>query len=368
MEECPNRVDRLPGQRRSLGTVQAPGAARFSRKESIARWRLWSHARLLAGRQNRNLGRQSPTPCRCEVRSHRLQYQRADPSDPPRRAGAVGRLRRTLRHPRRPRDCDPHWRTGTQHRLFRGSARRPPPPPWVELQQPFVALLQSNAAWFGTTGPAPILPTALAPAASISAGPWTPLPARPRSPAFPPGSFRVFCSSPRRPAPCLGSSYGSSRPGFRIPPPANPAGAGPWRSSCASRERRDGGVGLARKGRTALRTIQQEGLPAAWSLVRKNLNHAFRTAPGGLVRLGIQTFRPSDTPTRELLLSGQYESPERRACRRYIRADLPVVEFGACLGVVACSVNRRLKDPRNHVVVEANPHLLPILAENRDRN
>jgi FkbM family methyltransferase len=88
----------------------------------------------------------------------------------------------------------------------------------------------------------------------------------------------------------------------------------------------------------------------------------------GLVRVGPDYFRPCDEPTRDLLLSGLYEAPERFAAKRYIRRDLPVVEFGGSLGVVACAVNRQLKDPKRHVVVEANPEILPILRENRDPN
>jgi len=67
-------------------------------------------------------------------------------------------------------------------------------------------------------------------------------------------------------------------------------------------------------------------------------------------------------------LSGLYEAPERVGTKRYIRRDIPVVEFGASVGVISCLVNRGLRNPKNHVVVEANSALLPILAENRDRN
>jgi len=125
---------------------------------------------------------------------------------------------------------------------------------------------------------------------------------------------------------------------------------------------------LARKLRTAARVFRQLEHREVWSLIFKNANAAVRTLPGGLVRLGTLAFRPSDEPTRELLLSGSYEAPERRAARRYIRGDVPVVELGASLGVVSCTVNRRLADRTRHVAVEANPSVLPILKENRDRN
>jgi len=68
------------------------------------------------------------------------------------------------------------------------------------------------------------------------------------------------------------------------------------------------------------------------------------------------------------LLSGGYEQPERSAARRHIRANWAVVELGACVGVVACVTNKLLENPRAHVVVEANPLVIPHLQSNRDIN
>jgi len=70
----------------------------------------------------------------------------------------------------------------------------------------------------------------------------------------------------------------------------------------------------------------------------------------------------------DLLLSDLYEEPERKALRKFLDPELPVVELGACVGVVSCLTNRRLRRPEKHVVVEANPALLPLLEENRERN
>lgn len=63
-----------------------------------------------------------------------------------------------------------------------------------------------------------------------------------------------------------------------------------------------------------------------------------------------------------------YETPERDALERYLKPELPVVELGASIGVIACLTNKRLTDPQRHVVVEANPDLLRLLVENRERN
>jgi len=70
----------------------------------------------------------------------------------------------------------------------------------------------------------------------------------------------------------------------------------------------------------------------------------------------------------DLLLSNLYEEPERAAVKAFVNPELPVVELGACIGVVSCITNRRLRNPEAQVVVEANPALLPILKGNRDRN
>jgi FkbM family methyltransferase len=44
------------------------------------------------------------------------------------------------------------------------------------------------------------------------------------------------------------------------------------------------------------------------------------------------------------------------------------VELGGSAGIVACLTNRLLFDPTRHIVVEANPNLVPILERNRQTN
>jgi len=45
-----------------------------------------------------------------------------------------------------------------------------------------------------------------------------------------------------------------------------------------------------------------------------------------------------------------------------------VLELGGCLGVLSCTINKRLGDPTKHVVLEANPALIPYLRGNREIN
>jgi FkbM family methyltransferase len=68
------------------------------------------------------------------------------------------------------------------------------------------------------------------------------------------------------------------------------------------------------------------------------------------------------------LLAGRFEKPERRSVTRYLRRDLPVVELGGSIGVVACVTNKLLKNPTAHLVVEANPQVLPHLQQNKEAN
>ena len=75
-----------------------------------------------------------------------------------------------------------------------------------------------------------------------------------------------------------------------------------------------------------------------------------------------------DPFTKLFLLDGRYELPERRAVKRHLKRDLPVIELGGSLGVVACITNKLLTDPTAHVVVEANPRAIPQLTLNKTSN
>ncbi|WP_424135877.1 hypothetical protein [Roseomonas chloroacetimidivorans] len=85
---------------------------------------------------------------------------------------------------------------------------------------------------------------------------------------------------------------------------------------------------------------------------------------------GLRFAVPPDLTSRGFrgrFLLGLYEMPERRLLH-HLPPDSTLLDMGGCLGVVSCLANRRLRDPRRHVVVEANPALLPTLRANRDRN
>ncbi len=72
--------------------------------------------------------------------------------------------------------------------------------------------------------------------------------------------------------------------------------------------------------------------------------------------------------TKGEIMLDLYEVQERQLIQRYLPNDAPVIELGASIGVVACIVNRGLTSPSRHIVVEANPDLIPTLKKNRDMN
>ena len=63
-----------------------------------------------------------------------------------------------------------------------------------------------------------------------------------------------------------------------------------------------------------------------------------------------------------------YEDGAEQLISDYVDPELPVVEFGGCIGVISCLTNRQLRNKQEHVVIEAQPHLIKTLAENRDQN
>lgn len=100
--------------------------------------------------------------------------------------------------------------------------------------------------------------------------------------------------------------------------------------------------------------------------IRLNLARKVKSIDLDGCRFDLTLIPPS--PMKLAMLRGEYEAFERRALRRSINPDLPLIELGGCIGVLACISNRFLANPQAHVVVEANPHVIPLLAENRRQN
>ncbi len=71
---------------------------------------------------------------------------------------------------------------------------------------------------------------------------------------------------------------------------------------------------------------------------------------------------------RSCFLKKTYEAEERELVAKYLRADDSVLEAGACLGIVSCVTNQRLRERSRHVVVEGNPFCIPAIHRNRELN
>ena len=74
-----------------------------------------------------------------------------------------------------------------------------------------------------------------------------------------------------------------------------------------------------------------------------------------------------DLRTKSDLKTGLYELDERTFLSQ-LPSDLPLIELGACIGVVACLSSQRLLNPQDHIVVEANPRMISTIRTNAALN
>jgi FkbM family methyltransferase len=66
--------------------------------------------------------------------------------------------------------------------------------------------------------------------------------------------------------------------------------------------------------------------------------------------------------------SGEWENDEIQILSSYLDEKDKVVELGACIGFLGVLVNDKLSNKSDHVVIEANPDLIPIIEENKKVN
>jgi FkbM family methyltransferase len=70
------------------------------------------------------------------------------------------------------------------------------------------------------------------------------------------------------------------------------------------------------------------------------------------------------TELRYHLMRGRYENDEADAVRKYLRSGTNVVELGGSLGVMSKVIRSVIGPSGTHIVVEANPALIPICSNN----
>lgn len=86
---------------------------------------------------------------------------------------------------------------------------------------------------------------------------------------------------------------------------------------------------------------------------------------------GCKFYIPSDlvkVPFKTRFFFNTYEREERESLPQFLLSNAQVLEIGACIGVVSCITNKLLSNPKAHVVIEANPYLIPVLEKNRTKN
>lgn len=67
------------------------------------------------------------------------------------------------------------------------------------------------------------------------------------------------------------------------------------------------------------------------------------------------------------LRTNVWEENEVRAAK-YISENACVLELGGCLGIASLAINKRLANPKAHIVLEPNPKLIPHMERIRDDN
>ncbi len=89
------------------------------------------------------------------------------------------------------------------------------------------------------------------------------------------------------------------------------------------------------------------------------------------VQNGIKIHVPmeiTDYKFRGRFVLGTYEKEEATYLSQFLEPDDRVLELGSCLGYVSCLTNALLDDPSKHVVLEANPSLIPSIQKNKEAN
>lgn len=64
----------------------------------------------------------------------------------------------------------------------------------------------------------------------------------------------------------------------------------------------------------------------------------------------------------------RFERQEHALVEKYLSKESNVLELGGFIGTLSCSINKKLKNPENHVVSEIHPFYRQYLRKNRDIN
>jgi FkbM family methyltransferase len=76
----------------------------------------------------------------------------------------------------------------------------------------------------------------------------------------------------------------------------------------------------------------------------------------------------ADPEMGQRLKNGTYEKDEIYILNKLDIKDCTVLEVGGCLGVLSTIINKKLNNPQNHVVIDANPELIDTITYNKLHN
>ncbi|SEK77367.1 methyltransferase, FkbM family [Aquimarina amphilecti] len=79
-------------------------------------------------------------------------------------------------------------------------------------------------------------------------------------------------------------------------------------------------------------------------------------------------FSLTDFKFRGRFVFNNYETEEAEYLSKYLPPEATVIELGGCLGFVSCLTNKILLDKNKHIVLEANPNLIPLIQKNKEDN
>ena len=112
-------------------------------------------------------------------------------------------------------------------------------------------------------------------------------------------------------------------------------------------------------------------MPNPITVLRKNIAIGWhlRANDGEFVHRGLHLQIPSSVKrdVRHMIVSENYENEEFELITKWLPRDLPVIEFGGCLGVVSAHIRRSISPDVQLIVVEANPDIVDVCEDNAKR-
>ncbi len=112
-------------------------------------------------------------------------------------------------------------------------------------------------------------------------------------------------------------------------------------------------------------------MPNPFTVLRKNvaIDWHLRANGGDFVHRGLRLSIPSSVKrdVRHMIVSEDYENEEFELITKWLPRDLPVIEFGGCLGVVSAHIRRSIAADAQLIVVEANPEIVDVCEQNAKR-